>query len=227
MAGYYRHAAGVLRGVDPPSIRLSAAAVAKLRVTLTPSSPALVYHRDGWLFQLISWIGLQRSLGPHSAALAPHSQPADKGIDTFAVQWDPSNAALSHVTIGEDKATDNPRATIREKVWPELVEWESGARDHELISATTMVLEGAQVPQPERLTENVFWNRVRRYRVNITVTAPHDAKRHTSLYAGYSSAAPGPQERRTGDVFLTNDIRAWLEGFSKKVLAALESMQGT
>lgn len=226
LAGRYRYVASLLSGETERGAALPAGVLMSLKARLNPKKPELIYHRDGWLFQMVSWISAHMTLGSHSALLAPHTQPADKGIDTFLVEWNPTNETVAAVTIGEDKATENPRKTVREKVWPELKEWESGARDNELIAATTMVLEAAAVSDPERLVERVFWRGARRYRVAITAPPPDDEAARNELFSGYAAQVSGQIGRRRADVYLTPDVRAWLEAFSIKVIATLEKAAG-
>jgi hypothetical protein len=68
----------------------------------------------------------------------------------------------------------------------------------------------------------VFWSDLRRYRVSITAPPPDNAPSREDLFRGYSAKVVGGVERRRADVYLTPDVRAWLEAFSEKVIALLE-----
>lgn len=68
-----------------------------------------VYKRDGWLFQMISWIALKINL--HSQygigkvfMNALHTAPAQHGIDGFALVID-DKKMIKYVVLYEDKFT--------------------------------------------------------------------------------------------------------------------------
>ena len=51
---------------------------------------------------------------------------ADKGFDGLQLLLDNENQVVAAAVIFEDKATSNPRATIRDRVWPEFSTIERG-----------------------------------------------------------------------------------------------------
>jgi len=179
------------------------------------------YHRDGWLFQMISWIAI-RQHDPTVLTAIPHTQPAAKGFDNLVVEV--SDGRLVGVIVGEDKATENPRKTITSKIWPDIDDFEKELLDSDLMAEVTAIIEaGGYGDDADAMIKNVFWQQVRRYRV--TVAGPYQD--HESLFKGFVDRAPGPIERRRGEVLILDDLRVWFDGFSEKVVAALESRRET
>jgi hypothetical protein len=114
--GQYRHVAAILAGIDKqnPATRAGAAAGAIALVTVPQGQES--YHRDGWIFQAISWIAAHRG-ETGTVVRAPHTIAAHKGFDGMQVRLDADGAAATAVVIFEDKATTSPRPTIRGDVW--------------------------------------------------------------------------------------------------------------
>ena len=76
---------------------------------------------------------------------------------------------IARVVICEDKATRNPRAQIRNKVLPDFVNYESGARDNELIAAVATILSRIGIHEADQVVENILWDNQRAYRLAVTV----------------------------------------------------------
>src|SRR5699024_295554 len=93
-----------------------------------------IVHRDGWLFQMISWLALaHRNLGNKYHTQHPHFAPAQHGIDGLSVLLNKDNT-INKIIITEDKCTTNPRNTIRQEVFPEFKHFEDGKKDSVLVS---------------------------------------------------------------------------------------------
>ena len=135
--GQSRHVERVLAGAglgplpDVPSA--ATAAIEMLTVDGVDSS-----HRDGWMFQVMSWIAAHRA-DPGGLIRAPQMQLAQKGFDGLQLRLDHDNQVVAAAVIFEDKATSNPRDTIRDQVWPEFSKLEHGKRDN-LLTAEVVAL---------------------------------------------------------------------------------------
>jgi hypothetical protein len=81
---------------------------------------------------------------------------------------------LCGLIIFEDKATDNPRSTITQDVWPELNLLHGDKRQTELMQETTALLQRANVEDPDEVIEGIVWKNIRRFRVSITGADGHD-----------------------------------------------------
>ncbi len=131
--------------------------------------PAQDDHRDGFLFQLIMWLGAHMDATEDDLIALPHSQATAKGQDGVIVHR--SDEAVAALTICEDKASENPRRTVREDVWPEIKDYEAGGREDELRPAVIATLGAGGVPMAEAqaLVRKTSWSEARRYRVRATL----------------------------------------------------------
>jgi hypothetical protein len=65
---------------------------------------------------------------------------AHKGFDGLQLEIDTSNGFVTAAVIFEDKATDNPRDTIRDEVWPDFKLLEAGERENVLSADVSALL---------------------------------------------------------------------------------------
>lgn len=178
------------------------------------------FHRDGLLFQHISWIFSVLRKGEKDIFKSPHCRVADKGQDLIAIHFDKNNN-VAGVSICEDKATINARDTIRNKVYPEFEDYELGNRDSELESEVLAMLEKQfDKDQANSIIENVFWENIKRYKINVTVNKEDPLK----IFKGYDGCIPGKLERRTGNTIQIIGLRNWFDQFSQKLEVYLNSL---
>ena len=185
------------------------------------TSDTLRHHRDGWLFQLISWIAL-RQTDPNSLAAVPHPRPADKGFDNLIVSVDGAGRPVSMI-IGEDKATQNPRSTVTSQVWPEIRDIEGKQRESAIKTALTAVISAGPYDRGDviRLISDVFWNSHRGYRVAVAGPVPPIGE----LYPGYDNMVSGAGDRRRGESLALERIRDWFDSFAARVVVVLQGME--
>lgn len=220
--GHHRSVRRVLHnlGVGPGKAQGSPieAAIKKLE---EPESDEARYRRDGWVFQLMAWLTAEATCGPTDLVRYPQSQPAMHGLDGLIVNLGDGVADVAGVVICEEKATDRPRDIITSKVWPEVEDYESGRRDNELQSEVTALLDRLEPDQATALVETIHWKRVRRYRVSVTGNDHAPAQ----MFAGFEARAPGPVERRRGEVLdigtPISDLRSWMTVLCADVVAEL------
>lgn len=178
------------------------------------------YHRDGLLFQHMSWIFSVLTKSDKDIYKAPHCRITDKGQDSIAIHFDENNNVIG-VSICEDKATKNVRSTIRDKIYPEFKDYELGNRDSELESEVLAMLEKEfDRDQANSIIKTVFWQNIKRYKINITVNNEYPL----NIFNGYDNFIPGELERRTGNTFQIQGLRHWFNQFSQKLEAHLNSL---
>ena len=225
--GQYRHVAQILAGVDkkaPPTRKEAAAAAIKM---FTASKNGDPWHRDGWVFQTISWIAAHLT-EKGVIARAPHAIEAHKGFDGMQLRLDKKGKSVTAVVIFEDKATESPRETIRTDVWDGIRSLEKGERMPELIHDATGVLEAQQQIFPgldiDKAIETIFWEEIRHYRVSITTSGTHskDSSRK-KLFKGFDTIAPGKVSRRRADTMHFDNLRDWMDEFCKSCIAQIEA----
>ena len=131
-------------------------------------------HRDGWMFQVISWIAAHRA-GRPGMIRSPHMRHADKGLDGLLVEFD--DTEIARVVISEEKATGNARTMVRDRVWPEFQDFETGRRDAELVDGVSTLLAGAGHPNPDAVVAAILWTEKRAYRVAVTIDDTHASEK--------------------------------------------------
>lgn len=223
--GQYRHVERILAGVTGGAPVARAEHVADARAKLSVDPDGSPYRRDGWVFQVISWIAAHQCKGA-SIVRAPHPRKADHGFDGLQLELSDDGSAITAVMICEDKATENPRPTITSQVWPEIVRLEANERITELthdVSAMLATQVGAGTAlNVDRAVEEILWKDARRYRVSITVKDEHQAEEaRAALFKGYDDKATGSVIRRRAETICIPDMRAWMDDFAERVKARL------
>lgn len=171
------------------------------------------YHRDGLLFQHISWVISARRKDEYDILKAPHCRIADKGQDLIVLHID-KNKNLNGITICEDKASENVRDTIRDQVFPEFQEYDSGNRDSELESEVLSLLkENFGTDQANNIIEKIFWEDNKRFRITISV----DTEDSSKIFKGYEKIIQGKKNRRNGNTVKIQDLRIWFDHFSDQI----------
>jgi hypothetical protein len=185
-------------------------------LTVAPNTDS--WHRDGWMFQVMSWLAASKS-SPDSIITTPQMRLADKGFDGLQLDFDSGTGALSAVVIFEDKATDNPRGTIQSKVWPDFEQMEKGDRANVLVAEVTSLLEKRAGIDVDDVIKKVIWKDVRRFRVSITVQDTHATHAgRENLFKGYDATVEGGIERRRGETFYVSDLRPWMSNIANKAI---------
>lgn len=225
--GQARHVAAILTGIDKrsPATRADTAAGAIKLLTVPEGKPP--YHRDGWVFQTISWIAAHRTEAG-AVIRAPHMIHAHKGFDGFQLKLDDSGQNITAVVIFEDKATENPRSTIAGDVWRGIRDLESGQRMNELIPEAGSLLEAHQRRLPELdidgAVERIAWEEARHFRVAVTADTAHDNDNARAvLFKGFDEVAPGLAARRQAETIAIPKLRDWMKSFSAKAIEQIEA----
>jgi hypothetical protein len=183
-------------------------------------------HRDGWVFQAISWIAALK-LSPTAVIATPHMQHADKGFDGLQLEIDAKTSKVSSAIIFEDKATANPRNTIIRKdkgVWKEFSDLESGTRNAFFTSKVVALLKSETMLEPDSAIETIIWKEARKYRVSITVTEEHSTfSGRKRLFKGYEDVVIGDTDRRRAETLNIDDLRPWFHLIAEKAKLAVIS----
>lgn len=220
--GQSRHVQKILAGANlgAPPTTANAAAGALGLLTVTGEDP---WHRDGWMFQAMSWIAANQA-APGGTIRSPHMILAHKGFDGLQLELDDNTGMVVAAVIFEDKATDNPRDTIRDDVWPEFSKLEAGDRENVLTAEVAALLQTQPGVDPDIAIQNVIWKEARHYRISITVGDTHanDAGR-LRLFRDYDTIAKGAAKRRRGETFHTHNLRRWMNDLAQRAIAAVQA----
>lgn len=221
--GQARHVQKILAGANlaPPPTSESTAAGAIALLTVASGEP---WHRDGWMFQVISWVAANLT-EPDSIIRCPHMILAHKGFDGLILRVDKKTNKVVAVVIFEDKATDNPRDTIRDEVWPDFRKLESGDRENVIVAEVTSLLETRPDVDPDAAIENVIWKNVRQYRVGITIGASHaNEAGRLRLFRDYDQVVDGDLSRRCGETFYIENLRPWMKALATKAVSVVQAL---
>lgn len=180
-----------------------------------------IIHRDGWMFQVMSWLAAQLRT-PGALMNTPQMIRADKGLDGLQISID-GTGKVTAVVLFEDKATTNPRSTVTAKVWPEFKEFETGENEHLITAEVTSLLTGARHPDPQDAVADIMWAQARRYRVSITDEQSTDQSQ-ARLFKGYADIVPGVVQRRRAEVFQVTGLRAWMDGLAGMAIAKAQTI---
>jgi hypothetical protein len=221
--GQARHVQRILAGALLAPAPTTKNAANNAITLLTAKEGQDPWHRDGWLFQVISWIAANLA-SPNAVIRSPHMILAHKGFDGLQLDLDSITGAVTSVIIFEDKATDNPRETIRKDVWGDFQELEEGGRENVLIAEVSGLLQTVKNIDADMAIQNVIWKQARNYRVCITVGDSHATEAgRRRLFRDYDTVATGSAKRRRGETFYVKELRPWMEGLAMKSIAAVQA----
>lgn len=191
-----------------------------------PANDAARWHRDGWLFQMMSWIATQQVAPGDALIRAPQPRKADKGLDGLVVHMAGENGP-AFLVICEDKATENARSTITNKVWPEIDDFEAERRDGEVVSEVGALLDRiADEVTRKEIIKQALWSEPWHYRVAITIEGQHHGTEgRASLFQGFESRVTDPLRRRRAETILIPAMRVWMDRFSDRVATELTAIR--
>lgn len=230
--GQYRHVAQVLSGLNALSSTVSSTSfVEDAKGKLEVASNGDPYHRDGWLFQIISWIVANQNALRGTVLTPPHIFHAHKGFDGMQLDVSAEDESIRAVVIFEDKATIYPRDTIRNEVWPEIENLEAGKRATEVAHEATALLAAHQHIFPDinvdEAIDRIIWQEARQYRVSITTAETHKADLgRLRLFKGFDEVAKGESARRHAETMHFDDLRPWMQEFSVLVSRKIDEVSG-
>lgn len=123
--GQARHAARIVAELQPSEPAINAAALrmdAKQRLAISGKSQderdAARWHRDGLIFEAISWIAARQTAEGEALLKDPHISATTQGLDGLMIELDPEGMAVARATIFEDKCSTSPRAKFRDEILP-------------------------------------------------------------------------------------------------------------
>lgn len=229
--GNFLHLREVIEQLNPDiPISEDEAIEAVIELLNVPSdNKTLVERRDGWLFQMMSWIALNLDLHhkfkPEQFEMAPpHTKPGQHGLDGIAVVMD-DNMNIDRIIITEDKCSTGPENIIKNQIFPEFDSFEERKQDNRIKTGVTSLIipiGGRQVAS--KLKNDIARLDYRRYRIGITRKEEHESQEgRKKLYTGYDSHVKGNVERRMAASVFLPDLRDWMSDLSNKVVKVLNS----
>ena len=232
--GQAKHAARIIADLQPalPALTIDLLrADAKQRLTVTGDTPekqdAHRWHRDGLIFEAISWIVARQGAASNVLIRDPHISATTQGLDGLMIELDEKGETVVRATILEDKCSNDPRRKFREEVLPAFGNYHAGRRASELVAAASSLLDGkvadaAVMNAAARVLDMAY----RAYRAGLTISADHDSEAgRAALFKGYEGLENITGAQRIGATFLPpEELRAWFDELAGKAIAFIDEL---
>ena len=225
--GRYIHVKKILKSLATitPKIAENEVAFAISRLESKGKSANEIEKRDGWIFQMISWLVLfSENSKEDFYNQQPHDAPAQHGLDGIAVIIG-ADKKIEQIIISEDKFTKNPRNKIQQQIWPEFSDFEKGIHDNKIVSRISALLENLDGGSILLVNQNDLCSKnLRTYRIGINRLAEHTNREgREKLFKGFDEQVEGTTpHRRYASTIYRDDIRAWMENFTLLVIEELK-----
>lgn len=232
--GQARHAALIIAELRPavPVLTIDALrADAKKRLTVTGDTKAKQnahrWHRDGLIFEAISWIAAQQDAAAKVLIRAPHSSATTQGLDGLIIELDEKGETVVRATVLEDKCSDSPRKKFKNEVLPAFRQYHANKRASELVAAASALLDGS-IPD-EAVTKaagRVLDIKIRAYRAGLTITSCYNSESgRKALFKEYESLGNITGAQRIGATFLPpSDLRTWFNELADRAISFIEAL---
>jgi hypothetical protein len=233
--GLSEAASNVIKALDPawapPSHAARiATAVAKLTVkSATNPEGVPLFHRDGLIFEVISWLVATQQATPNTLIRPPHVNATTQGMDGLAIELSASQTSLEKVTIFEDKCSKSPARIFNREVIPSFLQHHSDGRVPELVSTATALIKQAHLSPVDavRIAEEVLNHDIRQYQAALAISATHDSEaRRKKIFNQYSKIKGITSSQRIAATFVVNsDVRVWFDQMAAKAVAYLKALE--
>lgn len=189
----------------------------------------LIEHRDGLLFQMMSWIALNIKLISENSIdkirmAAPHSRPAEQGFDNLALVLTENNE-ISRIILTEDKCTNDPRTTIHGAVYDEFKKYEKGTLNTQITNKLTeLVSPTNNLDLYFNISPNFANLEYRTYRIGINRKDCHNSETgRKRLFKDFETVVIGDVIRRKGATIYIEQLRPWMQDLSDLVMNVLKN----
>ena len=186
------------------------------------------YHRDGLIFEAISWASAQQATNGKALLRDPHIKSTTQGLDGLMIELEDEHSEIRRVTIFEDKCSDNPRRMFRDEIMPAFLTYHEQSRANELVAATAALLgkAGVKGTKATKAAARVLDKEYRAYRGCLAITPKDDSQeRRDHLFKGYERLGGIAANQRVGGVLITaNDLRAWFDALANLAIANIDNL---
>lgn len=234
--GQAQHAARIIRELEPHGPALSdaelfAGARGQMRVRGDTQEQKDVsrYHRDGFLFECISWIVAKQSATDRTFLKDPHTSSTTQGLDGLMVEMHPVEPTIVQATIFEDKCTEHPRAKFRDEVMVTFAEHHASKRKRDLLANAVSIIResGLNGTEATVAAARVLDKAYRTYRAALTV-GPNitTTVRRKALFKGYKDLLDITKAQRVGaTMVIDGELRDWFQSLADDVIEALDEFE--
>ena len=236
LLGQSQHAARIIAALEPVAPAFSdAELIADARVQMlirgTTENERKVsrFHRDGFLFECMSWIVARQGANERTFFKDPHIDATSHGLDGLIVELHPTDPEIRCATICEDKCTTNARLLFKRDVMRAFGDHHSNKRSRDLIANAAAIIResGLNGTDASKAAASVLKKSVRNYRAALT-TGVLAGERRARLFRGFNGLDGITQAQRIGATFeIAGDIRVWFQQLAEGVMAALDEFAAT
>jgi hypothetical protein len=230
--GQAQHAARIIQGLEPhgaafSDAELHAGAKGQMRIRgqTEPQREVSRYHRDGFLFECISWMTARQAATDRTYLKDPHISATTQGLDGLSIEMHPVEPVLLRATIFEDKCTERPRQKFQQEILPTFAEHHASKRKRDLVAnAVSLIKEsGLNGTAATVAAARVLDKQFRSYRAALTVGPSITTRENRKkLFKGYSDLAGITKAQRIGaTLVIDGDLRDWFQDLADRVIAAL------
>lgn len=184
-------------------------------------------HRDGFLFECLSWIAARQEAAGRTYLKDPHIDATSHGLDGLIVELHPTNPVVRRATICEDKCTTQPRRLFREQVMRTFGEHHANKRARDLVANAAAIIRetGIHGTAATVAAAGVLKASARCYRAALTTGVLTEARRG-SLFRGYDDLDGITQAQRVGAMLeIDGDLRDWFQTLADEVIASLDEFE--
>lgn len=206
-------------------------AIVKLTIQKTPSTPRTGYpkiQRDGYIFEIVSWLAAKTYYGNDVLLKNPHISATTQGLDGFMLELNPSKSDILSTTVFEDKCSDHPRKTFLQSVIKTFQDRNDNLRSAEIIDAAGTLLSGAGLSSgaAAALSAAVTDKSKRNYRAAFSVSSTHDSlASRQALFANFDRVTGIDASQRIGASFVSpGDMRTLINEIATKAIAYIHSL---
>jgi hypothetical protein len=231
--GQIQHASHIISTLDAatpaykmPHLIEEAKAQMRLRGSTPNKRRVSRTHRDGYLFECISWIVARQNGSDRTYLKDPHLDATNHGLDGLVIDLAANKPKIIGATICEDKCTSGPRAKFLSQVMKTFGEHHARKRQRDLLAnaASLIRLTGLAGTDADLAAAAVTDFKLRTYRAALTTVAPFGQTQRQSLFAGYVQLGGIQQSQRVGAVLpIAIPLRVWFELLARRVIAALDA----
>lgn len=207
-------------------------AIVSLTKDETKAKPRIGYpefQRDGFVFEIISWIAARQTLGGNSYLKDPHIKSTSQGIDGLIIEIDAAGSSIEFATIFEDKCTTSPRNTFTQQVLPTFRDFHKNLRSVELVAAAVSLikLSGVNGKNATNIAKGIMDKRKRKYRSSFILDSSFDTDfARRALFANFDALDGLQKVQRIGSGLIVGEpIRTAIDTIAKASIAYIESLE--
>lgn len=187
------------------------------------------WQRDGFIFEAISWIAARQTYGEQTFLKDPHVSATSQGLDGLMIELSDDKSEVVMTTVFEDKCTDDPRETFRDKVMPAFLDRHQNKRGAEIVAGASVLLRmaGIDAGVAAQLSAAVMDRNRRRYRAAFALTEEYDSQRERKkLFKGYKALEGIEAAQRVGaGLIVSGELRAWFDALALQAVAHLDELE--